>query len=70
MKDCFAVPVIQRGLAAWSDTAIQGCQHHILATGQSLVTLGGITIDGFNDAEFFGEIPQSGQGTELVHYGL
>ena len=70
MKNCLAVPLIERGLAAGSNTAIQGCQEYILTARDSLIAFWHMMVDDLHYLEFSGEIPQSRQSAKLEDIAL
>ncbi len=65
MKDRFAVPIIERGLAARGKAAIQSGQKHILAAREPLVAFWGMLVDGLHHLQFMGKIPKSSHSAKL-----
>ena len=46
MEDGFAIPAIEGGFAGGPDAAVEGCQEHILTTGEALLSFGNMAVDG------------------------
>ena len=64
-QDSASIPLVQRCFAGRGHTAVQGRQQHIVPAGQSLVSLGHLSIDQAHYIQFLGDLPERGQGTEL-----
>jgi len=70
MEDRFSIPPVEGSLAGGPHTAVQCCQEHILTTGEPLLPFGQMAVDGGDNLQFFSNIVQSCQSTELEDLGL
>jgi hypothetical protein len=70
MENALVVPIIQGGLAAGRDTAIQRRQQQVLTPGESLIAFTDLLIDDRDHVEFMGHVPQGGDGPELQDFAF
>ena len=70
MQDGFAIPAVERSFAGGPYAAVEGCQDHILTTGEALLSFWHMAVDGADNLQFFSDIPESCQGAKLKDPGL
>ncbi len=70
MKDRFSIPPVEGSLTGGPYAAVERCKEHILTTGESLLPLWHMPVDGEDDFQFSSHIPQGCQCTELENLCL